>query len=443
MKAVSPTTSSHATADAARLALDLYEDLRFGFRLDAEGLRDESRRFAGGGAPGPTHGTSRPISRESQPFVGRDGLLEPVAARVAASFARGAALELSGGVDSRFVLALGLAAGERPRRAITIDTGGADAGIAVELARRYGIEHRVVRFEEAADARALRSDAVAFVEASGGRANATVSACFPGVFRQVAGFRDEQIGGVGGEVAAGFYHTPIDAIWPRLPLGLWIRLRLAAPGDGQVEVFEPRARRELAEASLSRVRAALAIERLPELSWRDRVDALYREYRLGNWAAATLQASSSWYRVTMPLMSDAYFEWALGVPAVEHRGKFVQRGFVERVDRSLASVPYAVEADAAGKRARGAKLLRKWRRVVERIGRQARPAPKLAQDAAVTLASDAGFRGAILELAAWRSGALGLSSEGLRRMVEDPARHALELGALATAAIRAGLLDGD
>jgi hypothetical protein len=441
--------------DASRIALDLYEDLRFGFRLDSEGLRDESRRFAGSPAAGE--------AMDSALFAGRDARLQPVASRVAASFARGAALELSGGVDSRFVLALGLAAGEAPRRALTIDTGGADAEIAAEIARTLRIEHRVVRFDQRPSPGTLRADAVAFVQASLGRANATASAYFPGVFRQVADFRDEQVGGVGGEVAAGFYHTPIDALWRGLPLSLWVRLRLAAPGDRQVGIFEPSRRRALAEASMGRLRAALELDGRPDGTWRARVDRLYREYRLGNWAAATLEASSHWYRVTMPLMSDAYFDWARSVPAAEHRGKSVQRAFVQRVlvqrvlegrgserrdpvvpdGQALGSVPYAVASDTAGRRSRGAKIMRKWRRVVERLGSRPRPAPRLASDAATVLSGDPEFRESILALARWESGALGLESDGLRRMLEAPGLHALELGALATTAVRLGLLRAD
>jgi hypothetical protein len=433
--------------DASRIALDLYEDLRFGFRLDSEGLRDESRRFAGSPAAGD--------ATDSALFAGRDARLQPVASRVAASFARGAALELSGGVDSRFVLALGLAAGEAPRKALTIDTGGADAEIAADIARSLRIEHRVVRFDQRPSPSALRSDAVAFVQASLGRANATASAYFPGVFRQVADFRDEQVGGVGGEVAAGFYHTPIDALWRGLPLALWVRLRLAAPGDTQVGVFEPSRRRALADASMARLRAALELDDRSGRPWRARVDRLYREYRLGNWAAATLEASSRWYRVTMPLMSDAYFDWARSVPAAEHRGKSVQRAFVQRVlggrgserrdpvvpdGQVLGSVPYAVASDAVGRRSRGAKFMRKWRRVVERLGSRPRPAPRLASDAATVLSGDPEFRESILALARWESGALGLESDGLRRMLDAPGPFALELGALGTTAVRLGLL---
>jgi hypothetical protein len=429
-----------AAVEASQLALDLYEDLRFGFRLDAAGLRDESARFAGSPAPSVETGAGL--------FAGRDAALAAVASRVAASFARGAALELSGGVDSRFVLALGLAAGEAPRRALTIDTGGADAEIAAQIARSLGLEHRVVRFDRDHDAATLLSDAVAFVRASRGRANATACAYFPGVFRQVADFRDEQVGGVGGEVAAGFYHTPLDGLWPSLPLGLWVRLRLAAPGDSQVRVFEAAPRRALAEASAARLREALHLDSTDGESWRARVDRLYREFRLGNWAAATLEASSRWYRVTMPLMSDAYFEWAQGVPASEHRGKSVQRAFVQRVvgERAgcpLGSIPYAVESDRAGRRSRGTRLARKFRRAVERFAGRPRPAPKLACDAASMLAASPRFREAILALADWESGALGLSPSGLRQMLELPAQHALELGALATTAVRLGILDAD
>jgi hypothetical protein len=376
-------------------------------------------------------------------FAGTDSGLAEVSSRVAESFCRGAALELSGGVDSRFVLALGLAAGERPSRVITLDAGGGDAEVATQIAGVLGCRHRMVRFEAAPSGGELLRDAVDFVRASGLRSNATAFALLPAVFRQLADFRDEQIGGVGGEVAAGFYHTPFDVIWPRLPLSLWVRLRLALPGDQQVRVFHPSARRALEARSHARLRAALGLDAAEARPWRARVDALYRVYRMGNWAAATLTASSRWYRVTMPLMSDAYFAWADGVPAAEHRSKRAQRGFIERIDGGLGAIPYGVERKQDGSRSSGARSLRKLRRIAGRLARQRRSAPELAQRAAVVLASESRFRDALRGLSAWNGGSLGLRLDAIEAMTADPVRNALELGALATAAIRVGLLEGD
>lgn len=431
-RSVDPSAENPRVEDLTAIALDLYEDLRYGYRLNRDGLRDEPRRFAGSADAR----TGLRADRIPEPWTA----LREVAARAAASFARGAALELSGGVDSRFVLALGFAAGERPRRAFTIDTGGTDAPVAARLAEKLGIEHRIVRFADRIEPARLVRDAADFVTASGGAANAMASAFLPGVFRELSDFRTEQIGGVGGEVAAGFYRTPVDPILSRLPLSLWIRLRLSVPGSRHVSFFRPAAAAALGRRSEERVRRALGLDGRKPVSWRARVDDLYQDYRLSNWAAVTLEASSHWYRVTMPLMSDAYFAWARGLPAAQHRGKRAQRDFLSAMDPSAAAIPWDLDLVREGARSRFHRLRRKLGRASERLAGAARQAPALARRGASIAVRDQCFADAILELGRPRFEPLGLSSSALERALSDPEGNALELGALATAAVRLGLL---
>jgi len=108
-------------------SFDLYQDIAFGFRLAAPPSSQPSRAI--------------PDGRSDL------SLPDAVSEEIANAMLRGAMLELSGGIDSRLILAAGLARGVRPRAAFTIDTGAADLETARRIARLVEVPHVEIRVE--------------------------------------------------------------------------------------------------------------------------------------------------------------------------------------------------------------------------------------------------------------------------------------------------------
>ena len=129
------------------------------------------------------------------------------------------AIELTGGVDSRLLLALCASADARPAFAFTIGPESSDdALVARALCDIVGVEHRCI--PTFAPERHATSDARAFCAGSGWICNAASSAWLPGVFGILQNARGAQITGVGGEIAGGFYHTPLDPLFGAALIGL-------------------------------------------------------------------------------------------------------------------------------------------------------------------------------------------------------------------------------
>jgi hypothetical protein len=276
--------------------------------------------------------------RTTTTHASRAELIARVADRVATSFEQGDALELSGGMDSRLVLAMGLSRGVRPRLAFTIgEPGDEDVAFARAICRKTGVEHR--RLPTAASGDALESDGLRFVEQSGYTVDANAYAWLPSVFRRLSDDRDAQIGGGGGECAGGFYDSPLDGL-ARLPGGgleWWIRRRLLIGGVRLSDLLETEAARGLESTVVRRAQRWFAAR--SHEPWRATTARFYREQRVPNAGGGVLSASACWYRPLQPLLGAAFQAWCDTLAPGERRGRATQRALLQTLAPDLAEIP--------------------------------------------------------------------------------------------------------
>lgn len=335
-----------------------------------------------------------------------DGNLQDVAQIVASAFESGAALELTGGCDSRLLLALGLSAGCRPKLAFTIDTQGSeeDAAIAGELCTRIGAEHlRIpVDTETGRDANAMVLDGRRFVGAAGSLVQATSYAWLPSVYRVLSPRRDAQVTGAGGEVATGFYDTPLDALCS-IPIArrLWLKRRLMRPGVS--DVWLGGAGRSMRARCVDRCDALL----IDDGPWQDRTRGFYLRQRLRSWAAPVLVGSGGWYRPVAPLLSRAYMQWAWSQPVSARRGRDAQRSAIARLAPDLADIRFAGSGDQPA-------WLRQSRKIASRLRGAASTPDLFSERTCRELLEDPETESALEQLSdAWPFGRAALS-DGLR-----------------------------
>ena len=268
----------------------------------------------------------------------RDALIERTIDGVAAAFERDDALELSGGMDSRLVLAMGLSRGVKPRLAFTIgEPGDEDVEFARALCRQADIEHH--RLPAAADKESLVPNGLRFVEQSGFTVDASAYAWLPSVFHRLSAWREGQIGGGGGECAVGFYDSPLDPLGrlPGVGIEAWIRRRLLQTGMRLSDRFEQDAAHDLQTAVVDR--AARWFEDHAGEPWRERTARFYREQRMPNAGGGVLSASACWYRPCQPLLSTAFQQWCGRLSLAERRHRLAQRALLERLAPELATIP--------------------------------------------------------------------------------------------------------
>lgn len=286
--------------------------------------------------------------------------LEALGRRVAEAMDAGACVELTGGVDSRLLLALGVSAGGRPRKAFTI--GGEDdpdVVVARQMAEQLGMEHRTLSGE--LDAANLVEDTHAFVAQSGFVCNAAAYGWLPGVFARLADWRSAQLSGVGGEIGEGFYYSGFDRLFERISSPrLWLRARVVVDGGRWASCFEP--------GTFGQRLRQIASERA-ELNtrepWRVRADGFYTHARIHGWAIPVIRASAAWYRPVTPFLSGEYHAWARALSGEQMHNRAAQRALIGRLSPELTAIPYAKQLAGPG----GGKLARKLAKARKLAGR--------------------------------------------------------------------------
>lgn len=348
-------------------------------------------------------------------------LRSELAPQVAEAFEAGAAMELSGGYDSRLSLALGLAGGEKPRLAFTLgEPDSPDVRSAAAICEAFDIRHVVLK----AVGDGGSDDVADIVQASGYQVNAASYGWLPGVFRQLKSLRDSQIGGSGGECATGFYYTRFDPILDRgLLRREWVNLRLRIPSRAIDRLYASRSAGESPAAAAVDHALRLLNEGDAGQSWRERVDRFYREQRVRQWGSPVLVASQHWYEPVAPLLSDAYIQWSLSLPVPE-RTRASQHRLIASLSPKLAALPYA---HAFGRKSGT------LTKVTRRLVRSRRAADLGAAAVAERLAGDEAVRALLLELV--QTPHLGLNAANAQALLCSPAEAPRELGALVSAAM--------
>ncbi|MEJ3747172.1 asparagine synthase-related protein [Actinomycetes bacterium KLBMP 9797] len=250
----------------------------------------------------------------------------------------GTVIELSGGLDSRTVLAAIPPERRGEVRALTLGhPGSTDIAVAAGLAQRYGMPHQIIDLTAMADvepAEAYRA-AIAAAERLDGLGSPLGAAALDWVERQVGG--DPRLGGHGGELARGAYY--MQRQHPRVEPGLvdrlaawWVTANHAVPD----EVLEPAFAAHSRATTRQRLRETFAGYRT---DWLTATDEFYLRERLHRWAGLTLTDAASHRVVANPLLDPEVLTVIRGVPREQRSGSRYAARVLDWLDADLARLP--------------------------------------------------------------------------------------------------------
>ena len=371
-----------------------------------------------------------PSRVRAQPSKSCEQWVNAITPTVTDAFGRGYAMELSGGVDSRLVLAIGLNSGATPRMAFTLgEHDDDDVKIAKLICDRCNIQHRIVPVE--IDSKSIAADAYDFALRSGFATNACSHAWMPAAFGKLSALRAGQIGGGGGECASGYYYGPADFLRGSRALNeLWVRARLFKSGIELKKIFG-RIRGRLLTADVTKT--ALRNLRTGSGSWRDASDTFYLTQRVPNAGGPVLSASACWYDPVQPLLHRPHIEWTRSLTTSQRAHRRTQMKLIHQLYPALGEIRYSNGRRYA--RSCSAKIKQQLHRLAlaatkigYRLGNRRVGPDQGADVAAEALVQSESVRQTIRGLADCSE--LNVRSEYIERMLAAPRRHEYELGVL-------------
>lgn len=416
-----PSKLNTATSERLDL-LALLEGSAMGFQLGARTLFKSVKRLLP---------WERTTCRSGKLFIEPESAIECPAAildfltsQVCSAFEDGVALELTGGLDSRLLLAVALRKGVKPKLSFTIgDQTNADVMTAAAIAKQYDFPHVTLPVMVQEDR--IKQDTFDFVRASGYAVNAAAYAWLPATLSPLNNLRTAQMSGLGGEFVGGFYYTPLDSLIEPLRLqAVWVKSRLMQPWIEYTRLWHRDIYREL-EAELIRE----VVERINEFPgpWRERLDSFYRRQRVRRWALPVLDASNNYYTVFAPLLSPEYYAWALSLPVQKRMDRTAQRELLQAAHPELANLT------VAGVQSGSTNALVSAKKIVHRLRRKRRPSPLGTTRSAVALAEDQQIRSLVETMAS--ECRPQFSQAFVEYVLDHPGEHPEIFGTLVTAAL--------
>lgn len=351
-------------------------------------------------------------------------ILECLSDQVAQAFAEGVALELTGGLDSRLLLATGLRRGVKPKFAFTIGAPDSlDVMTAKAIADQYQFTHRNIAL--VVDQDRIGRDAVDFVRATGYAVNAACYAWIPATLAVLDNERTAQMTGLVGELAGSFYYTPLDSMIELLKLDRsWVKHRLMRAGTGVHRLWKSGTVKDL-ESKL--IEEAIAALNRPDGTWRERTDLFYKNERIRRWALPVLDASNNYYTVVAPLLSPEYCNWAESLAVSTRVNRNAQRELLSQAHPLLADFRLPGKTDSRKS------LATLSGKVLRRVLGKKRESALGAEQCATAFARDQSIRDLLSALI--HEGNVGFSPECVEYLLENPSEHAELLGTLVTVAI--------
>ena len=251
-----------------------------------------------------------------------------------------APLELSGGLDSRLILAALPRERRVGRRAMTIGFPGTpDVAVAERIAQREGLEHDFVDVsglgELGADSlHALLSDAVAGYDHGANPIDKAVI-CYAGRQRPGGGGR---FGGQNGEILRGYYYPaqPLDARPSETLARRLVEWRLASNDRADPKLFDAAAFADLRATAEKRI-----IGRLLSFggSWGEALDNFYLYERMQHWVGNG-SCNRLIDRVTLqPFFDPGFVAAAMALPARDKANSAAAYRLLVELDPALASMP--------------------------------------------------------------------------------------------------------
>lgn len=253
----------------------------------------------------------------------------------------GLGIELSGGLDSRVLLAAAVATDAPVRRAFTIGgPGDEDRRRAVDLASRTGLHHDIVDPADLdpGDTAALVRLAVAAGTDRGWVANPIDAAVLQWVEERRG--PDAGLSGQNGEIARGFYYRgPHRVARPDRRVAALARWRLLANAANDPRLL----RADLAAGRDDLVEAAVA-EWLDPSSYRrflESTDDFYLRHRMSRWVGPAYGAAARRHPVVAPFLSVGFVHEALRLSPGERRHSTAMAAVAQQLAPDLAALPLA------------------------------------------------------------------------------------------------------
>ncbi|GAB3744834.1 hemophore-related protein [Microlunatus parietis] len=248
-----------------------------------------------------------------------------------------AMLQLTGGHDSRILLA---AIPEQRRagiRALTLgNPDSPDVMIAAQLVERFGMAHQVYRLDEQRRPTPAETHALALAAARELECAASPLALAPLLLAESHLEQGHRLGGLGGEVARGFYYAgqPAHATTSPHLVDRLARWRLFSNEAVEADAFEP--------AFLDHARAT-TLGTLHGLfgpgDWLRSTDDFYLMQRMHRWAGVHGTVAAIRRHYINPMFDRTFVELALAVAPGDKRDSMLLGRLMRRLDPELARVP--------------------------------------------------------------------------------------------------------
>lgn len=348
-------------------------------RVVCEISRGETRFASYGGEQEP-----EPVAGAAAVRAGAQALTSSVGACLDAH--PDAVLELSGGLDSRAVLAAMPARHRRGRTAVTLATpGDADLAVARALARRDGLDHTVVDLSELSQLPAgvatqlVRRASTVRDHSTNPLASATLD------WAECRLPQEPRLTGQNGEYGRGFYHP---GQHDRLVVDDRLVERLARWRLFTNEQVDPRLLStefwEHAHAwTVDYLRRAFRRYGRP---WLASTDEFYLDERIQRWVGAGYAWAATSRPVVAPYLHERYLSWVRATDATDRSGSQLFARVVTTLDPGLAAIP--LDSGLAPRDLAGTSLPARARRVQRTVGKvgrkvrqRARPRGRPAQGA--------------------------------------------------------------
>jgi len=286
--------------------------------------------------------------------------------------------QLSGGLDTRLLLAAVPPERRRGLRALTLrSTGNADEEVARTLAQRYGMEHGIVDLD---DLGTLTPEEIHTLVQTASLANEQVfSPLQLGMIQWAEGRTAElygadapRIDGIGGEISRGMYHAlqrQHPSVTPELVERL-ARWRIFSRDSVDADCLDPGFAEESERHALKILQETFATY---DMDWLSATDAYWYTIRSHRGTGSVQTQAGRRRAVLMPFAHPEYVAITAALPATAKRGSRFNAQVVKALDPELAAIPMdtGVRPDALTA-ARPVTLLRTGRDYAHRVSGKVR-----------------------------------------------------------------------
>ncbi len=250
-------------------------------------------------------------------------------------------LALSGGIDSRALLALLIGAGLRPHILTYGTPNMPDCAVAVQIAAALKLEHSMldVRSVDLHDCRTVMARIASISEGTYSMAHAAVVPAIADVMNRFpkAVFLD---GAYGGLLRGGLGN--------RLLLQGWNALRTADVAGvarflqvRNLDVFAPHLHGQIAAYAMESVAAAMAQKGRPTFRGRrDWLDRFFLRWYAPGFVANAGAVFSPWFNSAMPFLDTGLLESVLSLPASQRDHAKLFRRWIQRYIPQCAGIPF-------------------------------------------------------------------------------------------------------